>query len=300
MTADAGGVRNPRTGEPLIGPRGLNCGMIIRPHIDRWIAWQIAAGRPGTTIRLRTYHVERVLLELDVDPWKVTTEELVEYLALQSWGPETRRSYRASLRGFFRWAHATGRRPDDPAALIPPIALPRALPRPTPEAIYRQALLDADDRVRLMIQLAAQCGLRAGEIASLRQDMLVTDVLGQDSLHITGKGQHQRMVPVHPDLARELRALPPGWAFPCTAPGRGRRTGRHLTSNHVGRLVSAELPDGWTCHTLRHRCMTVAYWSTNDLRAVQEFAGHAKPETTARYTLVKPDAVRAAMMAAAA
>lgn len=53
-------------------------------------------------------------------------------------------------------------------------------------------------------------------------------------------------------------------------------------------------------HTLRHRCATVAYAKTRDLRAVQELLGHAKPETTAIYTAVPDDAVRDAMRAAAA
>lgn len=268
--------------------------MISDKEVLSWCSWLRAAGRPDGTIELRTYHVRRVMREVNTNPWSLTTEQLVEYLASKAWAPETRRSYRASLRAFYNWAQATGRRADNPAGLIPPIKLPRGVPRPTPELVYRDALLAADDRVQLMIMLAAQCGLRRGEISRVKTEDVVPDLAGF-SLHVYGKGGHERMVPLHGDLLRRIFTAPAGWLFPSSA-----RNGGHLTPAHVGKLVSALLPDGWTCHTLRHRCATVAYATTRDLRAVQELLGHAKPETTARYTQVPVDAVRAAMMAAAA
>lgn len=267
--------------------------MITHGELRKWASWLRAAGRPSTTIELRTYHVRRAMTELRSDPWSLTTEDLVTWLASKTWAAETRRSYRASLRAFYDWAQATGRRQDSPAALIPSVKPPRGLLRPTPERVYVEALLEADDRTRLMIQLAAQIGLRRGEIARVRRDDVEDDLVGY-ALRVVGKGGHERRVPLPADLARQLLEQPAGWLFPSPA-----RTG-HLTPAHVGKLVSRVLPDGWTCHTLRHRCATVAYASTRDLRAVQELLGHAKPETTARYTQVPIDALRAAVAAAAA
>lgn len=267
---------------------------ISEREIQRWAVWLRAAGRPVTTIDLRTYHVRRVMREIDVDPWSLTTEDLVTYLGAQVWAPETRRSYRASLRAFYLWAQATGRRVDNPAALIPLVPIPRGVPRPTPDQIYRDALIVATPRVRLMVQLAAVCGLRRGEISRLRREDVQPDLIGYQ-LSVLGKGGHRRNVPLTDDLARTILGLPSGWLFPSSASAGG-----HLTAPHVGKLVSRVLPEGWTCHTLRHRCATVAYASTRDLRAIQELLGHAKPETTARYTQVPNDAIRAAVTAAAA
>lgn len=230
-----------------------------------------------------------------MDPYTLSVEDLVVYLgSKRSWSAETRRSYRASLRTFYSWAQATGRRLDNPAGLLPSVKVPRGIPRPAPDLIYRAALLEADRRSRLMIQLAAQCGMRRGEIARTRREHVVPDLVGH-SLHVIGKGGHERLVPLPRDLAREMLESPPGWLFPSSA-----RAGAHLTPHHVGKLVSRHLPEGWTTHTLRHRCATVAYASTRDLRAVQELLGHAKPETTARYTQVPVDAIRQAVNAAAA
>lgn len=91
----------------------------------------------------------------------------------------------------------------------------------------------------------------------------------------------------------EILARPPGWLFPSPRGG-------YLTPHHVGTLVSRLLPDGWACHTLRHRTATTAYRTTLDIVSVQMLLGHAKLETTRLYVLPPDDGVRAAMLAASA
>lgn len=261
--------------------------------LGKWSTWMRASGKPDSTIGLRCYHVARVLGDIGEPPQIVTTDQLVDWLGARSWAPNTRRSYRASLRVFFEWAQATGLRPDNPALLIPRVPVPRGTPRPTPESIYRAAVLEADDRTRLMVKLAAMCGLRRGEISRVRRDDVDEALIGW-SLRVKGKGGHERFVPLPDELAAQLRSMPPGWIFPSD-----RRPGP-LTAAHVGVLVSRVLPDGWTCHTLRHRFATVAYAEERDIRAVQELLGHAKIDTTAVYTQVPGDALRRAVKAAAA
>lgn len=267
---------------------------VISENLVKWAAWMRAAGRPETTIELRTYHVGRVFREVKKSPWDVSTEDLIFWLASHNWAPNTRRSYRASLRGFYAWAQATGERADSPAHLLPQVDVPRGVPRPTPELIYREALREAGERERLMIRLAAQCGLRRGEIARVSPLDVAEDLLGYH-LRVTGKGGHVREVPLPLDLALEIQAVEGRWLFPSS-----KRPGAHLTPRYVGDLVGDLLPGAWACHSLRHRCGTTAYQATHDLRAVQELLGHAKPETTALYTKVPTEAIRAAVAAAAA
>lgn len=273
--------------------------MIDNHVVGTWeldlVAWERhmrAAGQPETTIGMRTYHVRRMAREIALPMSVIVLDDLTGWLAAQDWRPNTRRSYRSSLRTFYSWAMATGRAVHSPAHLLPAVKVPRARPRPAPEVAYQFALTVADDRARLAILLAAQCGLRRGEIARTRSEHVERDLVGW-SLRVTGKGGHVRIVPMTDALAAMIFARPDGWLFPSSHGG-------HLTPHHLGKLVSRCLPDTLTTHTLRHRCATVSYAATRDLRAVQELLGHAKPETTAIYTQVPDDAIRAAMNAAAA
>lgn len=260
--------------------------------LGTWAEYLRATGAPETTIGQRTYHLGRLAPDFPRGPGTVTFDALASWLAAHDWSPNTRRAYRGSLRAFWSWLMATGRAADSPAHLLPPVKVPRGRPRPTPEAAYREALTAADDRARLAIMLAAQCGLRRSEIARVRREDLEPDLVGH-ALRVAGKGGHVRIVPLPTELASTILARPAGWLFPSSHGG-------HLTPHHLGKIVSRNLPDGFTTHTLRHRCGTVAYRETRDLRAVQELLGHAKPETTAIYTQVPDGALRATVAATAA
>lgn len=259
--------------------------------LKAWDTYLRAVGSPDTTRRLRLYHVRRLAADVGRTPWRVTLDELIDWFAVQDWSPNTRRSYRQSFRSFWAWGVATGRAGESPAHLLPPVKVPRGKPRPVPEHVYRAALLAADERVRLALLLGGAMGLRRSEIARARREDLHRDLAGW-SLRVKGKGGHVRIVPA-PTLVVELvQAAPDGWLFPSVQGG-------HLTSHHLAKLMTAVL-GGYSPHALRHRCGSVAYGATRDLRAVQELLGHAKPETTALYTLVPDQDVRAAMNAAAA
>lgn len=267
----------------------------MNPYLSDWKSWMRAAGRPATTIGLRTYHVTRAERGLPVSLELATVDDLTEWLGAQDWKPATRRSYRASLVQYYRFIRARGVRTDNPAELLPAVRVPRGLPRPAPDDILRAALEAADPRARLAMLLAGQCGLRRGEIASLHTRHIEADLIGM-SLRVTGKGGHTRMVPVPTGdqygLEFLLRRLDAGWVFPSPV-------GDHLSPEHMGRIVSRALPAGWACHTLRHRFATTTYRATHDLRATQELLGHAKPETTAIYTQIAVNDLRAAVQTAA-
>lgn len=219
--------------------------------IAEWQTWMRAAGRPETTRGLRVYQLRRFADAHPEGPWSVTTDGILRWLAQEGWAAETRRSFRAALRTFYGWAHASGRLDHNPAGLLPPIRPARHAPRPAPERAVADALLSADDRQRLMVLLAVREGLRRGEIARVHSDDLIEEAGGW-SLRVHGKGDKIRVVPLSDDVALELMVLPSGWAFPGQVDG-------HLSPEYVGKLVSRLLPDGWTTHTLRHRFATNAY-----------------------------------------
>jgi integrase/recombinase XerC len=275
--------------------------------ISGFVIHMQAAGLSAQTVRLRRHYLERVAEDLGTaTPWDVTADRLTWWLSRPEWAPETRKSARASVTTFYRWAVDTDRIPAhaSPARRLPPVTVPHTAPRPAPDRVLTPALWSGTDRDRLFLMLAAYAGLRRGEIAAVHPGDIDHETR---QLHVRGKGRRERWVPLHDDLYAELVAElerrsagrhgsgyrygqyvePGGWLFP-------GRTG-HVTPDVPGRVVADLLGNGWTAHSLRHRFASQAYAVERDLRAVQELLGHSKPETTARYVRTPQGAMRAAV-----
>lgn len=263
-----------------------------RSAIKGWTNWYAAGGAPKTTIELRTYQLTRLAKHFsDQDPWALTTDELAAWLAEHQWSRETLRSYRAALRTFYGWAHASGFIEQDPARLLRRVPATIGVPRPAAEVVIADGLRRADQRAYLMLMLGSRHGLRRGEIARVSTRDLRVDDEGW-SLLVHGKGDKERIVPLLADVARLIRDSRPGWVFP-------NGQGSHLTPAHVGVIVRRALDGVATAHQLRHRFATRTYQATKDIRAVQELLGHASVATTQRYTKVADNALRIAVQSAA-
>lgn len=273
--------------------------------IDDYLVSLTAAGQASTTIRLRREQLVKMGRELHaagLDPLDVTGEHLVKWFGdpRHSWKTEIRRSYAGVAQRFFAWGYKTKRLPVYLGDELPKIREHRGQPRPAPDHAWQQALSAAGPRVRLMLRLAAEAGLRRGEIAQVSTRDLIEGVGGAQLL-VHGKGNKERVVPISDALAAELRrgaaghtpdAPSTGWLFP-----NGWGDG-YLTPRYVGTLVTDALPDHWTTHTLRHRFSSRAYRATRNLRAVQKLLGHESIATTERYVAVDDSEIRAAMMGA--
>lgn len=135
-----------------------------------------------------------------------------------------------------------------------------------------------------MITLAAEAGLRRGEIAVVSRSDVIEERTGS-SLIVHGKGRRERTVPLTPAaadaVARQFHDVSP--ELPWLFPSMGRYADAHLQPIRVGELVNEALSGRWSAHTLRHRFATEAYRSSRDLLLVQTLMGHSKPETTAIY-----------------
>lgn len=263
--------------------------------IDDWLAWARSTGAPATTLTTRRQHLNHCARTVGVeDPWEVTGHQLVSWAAGQSWASETRRCRRTTLRVFYGWAVEQGHMTASPAVALPKVAPARPNPRPAPDSIYLPALAGATVRERLILRLAAEHGLRRAEIAVVHPSRDLVEDLDGWSLLVHGKGGRERLVPLVDDVARELRALPEGWAFPGNVDG-------HLSPRWVGKLINRELPGDWTLHKFRHRAAT--RWheaSGGDVFVVQELLGHADPKTTRAYVKVRDSRLRATVNDAAA
>jgi site-specific recombinase XerD len=259
--------------------------------LEAYSEWMRAAGRPESTRYQRLYHLRRFAGAVQRRPFEVGLDDIVHYLGSQAWGNATKHSARSTLRGFYQWAVLVERVEADPTVRLPRIRQAAGKPRPASEDALSAGLRAADERVELMLRLAAGAGLRCSEVARVHSRDLEQDLDGW-SLRVRGKGGRVRVVPLSRALALALRSLPSGYAFPGQIDG-------HLSAAYVSKLMSAALPAGVTGHMLRHRFASRAYVGAGrDIRAVQELLGHASVATTQVYTAVPRGALRAGVEAA--
>lgn len=260
--------------------------------LSAYLDWMRSARKSDGTIYQHSYQLRRFARATGAPPSPASLEQLAGYMAsLDHLGASARRTARQALRGFYAWGELV-RGWDNPARHLPAIRAPRGVARPAPEHSVRVGLTASELRVRLMIRLAVNAGLRCVEIAQVRTDDVIRDMVGW-SLIVRGKGDKQRIVPLPDALATEIRAQVAGYLFPGQIAG-------HLSAGRVSELISDALPPGVTAHQLRHRYGTRAYTlGGKDLRAVQELLGHAYISTTQIYVGVEDDAIRRAATAAA-
>jgi site-specific recombinase XerD len=243
-----------------------------------------ASGLAESTIKLRIYHIRR-FQRSNLDLLAATGVDLQSHLArIHNHSAEARKSVRSSLCKFYRWAHCSGHIIEDPSAILDTIRIPRLIPKIAPDDQVQLSLIGAPEDEKAMILLARLACLRLTELTTLHMSMRENDLL-----RVTGKGNKQRMVPIHEDLMPVLlrleRETGSGYYFP-------GRYGSHMHPQSVNKIMTRRT--GWNPHSLRHAGATAAYRTTRDLRAVQELLGHASLATTERYLHVGLDEVRAA------
>ncbi|MCL5979680.1 MAG: tyrosine recombinase XerC [Gammaproteobacteria bacterium] len=143
-------------------------------------------------------------------------------------------------------------------------------------------------RDQAILELLYSSALRVSELVGLGLDDLDRR---EGSVRVTGKGQKVRLVPVgkpallaldrYLELRRELAQEGETAVFINRS---GRRMSVRSVQDRVERAGRTRLGQHLHPHTLRHSAASHFLQSAGDLRAVQEYLGHAGIGTTAIYT----------------
>jgi site-specific recombinase XerD len=211
---------------------------------------------------------------------------------------ETHRQRMRTVRQFFEriiewdWPDAPPRNPviawDIPKK---PEPLPKFLDDRDAAKLMAAARASTDPRDRLVVELLARTGMRAGELAGLEADAVVQIGAGHWLRIPLGKLRNDRYVPLHPELVQLLAA----W----TAINLERiRRHKRLVADHrgpldryvIGRIVArvaraAGVP-GVHPHRLRHTLATQAINRGMRLEAIAALLGHRKMEMTLIYAKI--------------
>jgi len=261
------------------------------------------AGLSENSVRAYGRDVARWLAHIEKSgrkPAEAGRDDVLDHMAAErarGLSPRSLSRALAALRALYRFLVTDGRAPADPTAGVdaPRLwsRLPAVLAREDVEALLRspspRTLLGRRDRAILEVLYA--CGLRASEVAGLRQDQVSFDL---GVLRVIGKGSKERLVP----FGARARAAMESWI----AHGRPRlagdgkaqvlfltKAGQPMLREDVWRLVRSHLRAAGirtvaSTHTLRHSFATHLLEGGADLRSVQEMLGHASVSTTQIYT----------------
>lgn len=258
--------------------------------IDAHIAHLRRANNRAATIRDRRQVLRRLNRYFDGRP-ELAEVELADLERWQDWQRRTvsassLHTYTAHVRAFYAWAYDTDRLPTNPARHLVRVKIPRGVPRPIPVADLKIALRTARGDTLPMLIIGGYLGLRAGEIAAIRGEDLITEG-GRTFLIVRGKGGKERAVPV----ADPVLAMLAPW-LRTRGPMFRTVTGQAINVRHVivavsGHFRSLGMP--YVSHQLRHRAATRLLQLTQNPRLVQEILGHADLRQTAGYTAISSE-----------
>lgn len=251
--------------------------------IEAFAAYQRNRAFSENTISRRNSSLHRFHRFVEPVRMESASTQLVEDWLGDLTAARTRHAYMSDLSAFFKWAHRRGLVEANPMTLIDPVRVPKGIPKPAPAAAIAVAMTHSDGDTQVMILLGALAGLRRAEIAGLQRGDVYLDA-EPPVIHVRlGKGDKDRIVPIHPTLMAHLRRQA-CWLY------RPRRSGYSVDA--VGRRLTQALSfDGHriTGHQLRHYFGTEASrWSGGNVVLVGQLMGHSDPHTTLNYIKWSP------------
>lgn len=212
----------------------------------------------------------------------------------------TLRLYSVSIKSFFQELTRKGELLTDPSSCIRAPKATKTIRRAvlTQREVLKLLMaieLDTHEglRERALVELLYATGIRRAELLALNiQDLNLED----GWLHVLGKGDRQRVVPVGREAELSLRAylrdarpriaLPQEQALFVSSNGK-RYQARELSKLLHELAAKAQLKKRVTPHVLRHTCATHMLAGKADIRYIQALLGHARIDTTQIYTRIE-------------
>lgn len=217
---------------------------------------------------------------------KVNRRHVERWLQSMKVAPATMRQRLSALRSFSAWCVEHGYMKKDPTVGIKGARQPRSVPPRGLPGLAVASLFEscADARAELLVSLMVNEGLRCIEVSRLE----VGDVDAEHrAVLITGKGGHQRVLPISEEtwaLLRTYLGYFPATAGPLVRSYRNPRKG--LSAHYISMMVGQLMKDAAvaeSAHALRHTAATDMLRGGAHVRDVQAAMGHANLKTTERY-----------------
>lgn len=181
---------------------------------------------------------------------------------------------------------------------LPKLA-PRALDNNEQRRFLKAVLKSQSLRNKTIAILMLSCALRISELVNLDVDDVLITARKRELVVRCGKGGKRRVVPINKDAGEILqRYLADRQSTETHSALFTSKRGGRLSQQAVDRLIRLFGKDAGvelSSHSLRHTCLTKLVRAGIDIVTVAEIAGHAKIETTRRYSLPSADVMISAM-----
>lgn len=190
----------------------------------------------------------------------------------------------------------------NPAAGLPRLREPEALPRPIPAEVVPRiepAAKVLGPEIYALVCLLNRTGMRNSEARTLEWPMI--DFSEADTwVRFWAKGSRERSLWVHPVAARALRrwkALCPDsrWVFPSPREALDQPIGPKAIGRWIHEVGSLAGFPQLTPHHFRHTVGSTLAAQGEHIRTVQEVLGHKSIKTTAIYMQVRSGQVKTAL-----
>jgi integrase/recombinase XerD len=265
--------------------------------------------RQSYTRTMRKFCDYLQLANVPVELREIRKEHIIGFLACCQESGE--KSNTAAVRAltlikFFRQLKEEGAIAADPTERIPIPKETQRVPRYVCPAQI-DALLNEPDittpwglRDRALLEVIYSAGLRISEALDLELEDINTE---EGFIYVRyGKGGKSRCVPMGATAAQWLcryiaEARPGLLSTNCSALVFVSRDRQRLSRQSVSKALahyvkSAGLPAWFSSHGLRHSAATHMLQGGAGLAYIQEMLGHARPESTRIYTLVRSEALK--------
>jgi site-specific recombinase XerD len=282
----------------------------LKDSIERFLA-SLAPVNAETTIDKHRDMLGKLLLFCQAaghpEPSSLSARELEAFYRWlcdsYNWGSVRRRHAIHSARRFLLWAYEAGETLHDLSDFPLP---PKHSPPPLVLSVaVMNKLLSLPDgstavgqRDQAMLELLYVLGLRCRECAQLDLDALD---LAQASLKVTGKGGHERLLPVSPRLLATLERYlrdgrrrlsrqdsEPALLLSYKGGHRFDRASIGCRVREYGRRLGLEIRP----HLFRHACATHLFEAGMELAQIARLLGHESCASTRPYTRVSPRELR--------
>jgi integrase/recombinase XerD len=264
---------------------------------------QFERGLSKNTLLAYERDLNKLALVSANNPEKSTAEDISNLLSTlhrKQISPKSQSRILSAMRGFYNWMKEEEFMVDNPSLLFENPREGRRLPVVLSESEV-QAILDVipmnevhSSRDKAIIELLYACGLRVSEACELKRSLLRLD---EGYIIVTGKGNKQRLVPVHKEAIKFLllyleyerphQKCHSNHSDTVFLSNRGSALSRQSVFIKLRRFSEmAGNSKTISPHTMRHSFATHLMERGADLRIVQQLLGHESITTTEIYTHV--------------